>query len=193
MEELLAQHGFTGEEIDEFKSNALLIKCPKRSFLVREGEQHHFFYWAVKGVFRAGFTDKKGVDRTLVFFTPDTVPYVISYGSFVTQRPSLTFLETLEDGEVLSWHYDYIKKIQETNIKWLIFFKKQLDRLFAMREVKDLRAYTLTPEEHYLAFVEVYKDLVHRLPLQHIATYIGVSAEALSRIRSKLNKQAGKK
>jgi CRP-like cAMP-binding protein len=193
MEELLAQNGFTAEEIAEFKSNALLIKCPKKMLLLREGETHHFFYWAIKGVYRSGFTDKKGETHTRTFFTPDTIPFVIAYGSFATQRPSICFLEVIEDGEVLSWHHDYIKKIQETNPKWLLFFKKQLDKLFALREIKDLRAYTLTAEEQYLAFISSYQDLVPRIPLQYIATYIGVSAEALSRIRSKLNKQAGKK
>lgn len=186
MEELLAQYNFTPDEIRDFLSNALVIQCPKKTVLLREGEIPRFFYWATKGIFRAGFTDKNGNEFTRAFFTPDTLPFVAAYGSFVVQRPSVSFLDTIEDGEVLSWRFDYIKKLEETEHKWLWFFKKQVDIVFSMREIKEKQAYTLTPEEKYIAFLETSGSIANRIPQHYIASYIGVSPEALSRIKKRL-------
>jgi CRP-like cAMP-binding protein len=187
MEELLSKYNFTPEEIKEFISNSLVINCPKRTVLLREGETPRFFYWATKGIFRAGYTDRKGNDITRTFFTPDTVPFVAAYGNFVTQTPSLSFLEAIEEGEVLSWHFDYIKKIEETDNKWLRFFKKQLDIVILLRDIKEWQFYTLPPDELYLAFIEKASTFIHRVPQHYIASYIGVSPEALSRIRGRIN------
>jgi CRP-like cAMP-binding protein len=189
MEQLLLQNNFTTAEINDFISNALVIKCPKKTILLREGETSRFIYWATKGIFRTGFTDKKGNDYTRFFASPDTVPYLAAYSSFATQQPSTMFLETLEDGELLSWHYDYIEKLQNAEPKWLKFFKKQLDNIFVLRDIKELQTYTYTPEERYLAFLETSPQLVLRVPQHYIASYIGISPEALSRIRRRLHEK----
>ncbi len=186
MKELLAQHGFTQEEINEFISHALVIQCPKRTILLREGETPRFFYWATKGIFRSGFTDKKGANHTRIFFTPDTIPFVMTYGSFILQRPSLSFLEVIEDGELFSWPYDYVKNLEDKSFKWLSFFKKQLDLIFAFRERKEQQSYILTAKEQYLAFLESASEFAYRIPQHYIASYIGITPEALSRIRKQL-------
>ncbi len=186
MKNLLSKYGFTEEEINEFMSHALVIQCPKRTILLREGDVPRFFYWATKGVFRGGFTDCKGVQYTRAFFTPDTIPFVMSYGSFMLQLPSLSFLEAIEDGELLSWHYDFVKNLEDTSYKWLKFFKNQVDIVFSLREIKDMQTYTLSPKEQYLAFLESGSDFAYRIPQHYIASYIGITPEALSRIRKQL-------
>jgi CRP-like cAMP-binding protein len=186
MKQLLLQYNFTPIEIDDFISNGLIIKCAKKTLLHKEGETPRFFYWVVKGVFRSGFLDKKGNEHTRNFFTADTLPYAVAYGSFATQRPSFSFIESIEEGEVLSWHYDYIQKLQDANIKWLKFFKLELEKIFYWVENKDLRQYTYTPEEQYLTFLKAAPELAYRVPQHYIASYIGVSPEALSRIRRRI-------
>ena len=186
MEKLLRQYNFTPVEIEDFISNGLVIKYAKKTLLHREGETPRFFYWVTKGVFRSGFTDKKGNEYTRNFFTADTVPYAVLYGSFATQSPSFSFVESIEEGEVLSWHYDYIQKLQETNSRWLNFFRKELEKIFYLLENKEFRLYTFTPEERYLAFLKTAPELSNRIPQHYIASYIGVSPEALSRIRGRI-------
>jgi CRP/FNR family transcriptional regulator, cyclic AMP receptor protein len=194
MEERLAKYNFTPEEIEAFKSNGLVIKCPKKMVLHREGEIPRFFYWVTKGVFRSGFTDKKGNEHTRNFFTADTLPYAVPYGSFATQRPSFSFVEAIEEGEILSWHYDYIQKLENSDIKWLKFFKEELEIIFYLVEHKELRHYTFTPAEQYLAFLNTAPELAARVSQHYIASYIGVSPEALSRIKSRItaNKKSKK-
>jgi CRP-like cAMP-binding protein len=193
MEKVLAQHHFTAVEIEEIMSNALVVKCAKKTVLLREGEIPRFMYWVTKGIFRAGYTDRKGDEITRSFYSPETYPVAIAYGNYITQTPSLSFIESLEDGELLSWHYDYLKKLEETNVKWLRFIKKNLDRTLILIDIKEWRRYTLTPEEDYQAFLEAMPTLAHRIPQHYIASYLGITAEALSRIKSRASKQTKKK
>ena len=186
MKKILEKHGFTPTEISDFMSNASVIKCPKKTVLLREREICRTFYYITKGTFRAGFTDKEAVQHTRTFFSYDTSPIMMSYGSFIFQKPSTCFLDAIEAGEVLAWSFDFMSNLQETDFKWLRFFKRQVDGTFALREIKEHQTYTFSAEERYLAFFEQSPDLANRIPLHYIASYIGITPEALSRIRKRI-------
>jgi CRP/FNR family transcriptional regulator, cyclic AMP receptor protein len=186
MEKRLTQYNFTPEEIATFRSNGLVIKCSKKMVLLHEGETPRFFYWVMSGIYRSGFIDKKGNEHTRNFFTADTLPYAVQYGSLATQRPSYSFVETIEEGELMSWHFDYIQKLQQSDTKWLNFFKTELERVFYMLEYKEFRQYTLSSEERYLEFLQAAQEFAFRIPQHYIASYIGITPEALSRIRSRI-------
>jgi CRP-like cAMP-binding protein len=186
MLQILTKHGFTTDEIEDLRSNALVVKCPKKTKLLHEGEVQRFFYWGIKGIYRAGFTDPKGVEHTRNFYSPDSIPFVISYSSFTMQYPSHSFLESIEEGELLSWHYDYVQKLIDTDIRWLKFFKFQIDRAFAFLEHKDYQSHAFTPEERYSAFYKTAPKFIHTIPQHYVASYLGLSPEALSRVKRKL-------
>ncbi len=188
MKNLLEKQGFTPIEISDFIANATHIQCPKKTVLLKEGDISRTFYYAQKGIFRAGFTDRNDNQLTRAFFSPTRSPFVMSYTSFIFQRPSLSFLDALEDGELFAWDYDYMIQLQENNVKWALFLREQLDFVFSAREIKEWQAYMLTAEERYLAFLEQFPELAHQIPLHYIASYIGITPEALSRIRRRLAK-----
>lgn len=186
MKDFLQKLGFTDTEIEEFLSNALVIKCPKKKVLLREGEVPRYLYWATKGIFRGGYTTKEGLQVTRTFFTPETTPFVTAYGSFAHQTPSLSFIDTIEEGELLSWHYDYIKNLEDTDPKWVRAMKKTVDNIFMIRDLKEWQFYTMQPEELYSAFMESAASFVNRVPQHYVASYLGMSPEALSRVKKRL-------
>ena len=186
MQKILENYGFTPDEISDFMSNASVIQCPKKTVLLREGDICRTFYYITKGTFRAGCTDKEAVQHTRTFFSYDKSPVMMSYGSFIFQKPSISFLDAIEDGEVLAWSFDFMNNLQETNFKWLRFFKHQVDGTFALREIKEHQTYTFSAEERYLSFLKQSPNLANRIPLHYIASYIGITPEALSRIRKRI-------
>jgi CRP/FNR family transcriptional regulator, cyclic AMP receptor protein len=186
MEQLLKQNNFTALEIAEFMSNAQVVKCKRRTVLLSEGTISRYIYWVKNGIFRSGFTDKNGNDYTRLFASADSLPYLAAYTSFNSQKPSAIFLEAIEEGELLAWHYDFIEKIQNRDHKWLKFFKLQLDAIAAMRDTKEIQEHTLTHEEQYAVFLDTYPEIVNRIPQHYIASYIGISPEGLSRIRRRM-------
>jgi CRP-like cAMP-binding protein len=189
MEQLLKQNNFSAAEIAEFMSNAQLIKYPRRSVLLSEGTISRYIYWVKSGIFRSGFTDKNGNDHTRLFASADSLPYLAAYTSFNSQTPSAIFLEAIEAGELLGWHYDFIENIQNRDHKWLKFFKIQLDAMAAMRDTKEIQEHTLTPEEQYEVFLDTYPSIANQIPQHYIASYIGVSPEAISRIRRRIKEK----
>jgi CRP/FNR family transcriptional regulator, cyclic AMP receptor protein len=189
MEQLLKQNNFTDTEITEFMSNAQLIKCPRRSIVLNEGTISRYIYWVKSGIFRSGFTDKNGNDHTRLFACAKCMPYLAAYSSFTSQTPSSIFLEAIEEGELLAWHYDYIENIQNNDLKWLKFFKKQLDFIASMRDTKEIQEHTLSPEEQYSIFLTAYPEVANQIPQHYIASYIGVSPEAISRIRRRIKEK----
>lgn len=190
MEKILEKHGFISDEISNFMANATAIQCPRKTVLLREGEVCRTFYFVKKGSFRSGFTDKEAIKHTRAFFPYDSSPIMMSYSSFIFQEPSISFLDTIEEGELLAWTFDFMNHLQETNFKWLRFFKLQIDRTFALREIKERQTYTFSAEERYLAFLKESPNLASRIPQHYIASYIGITPEALSRIRKRIVKHA---
>jgi CRP-like cAMP-binding protein len=187
MKQLLQTFQFSAAEINDFMAHSTSILCPKKTILLREGDISRTFYYAQKGIFRGGFTHKNDSQLTRVFFSPDTCPFVLSYASFIFQIPSLSFLEALEDGEVLAWDHDYMKYLERTDIRWTLLFKAQIDAVFSQRTTKEWQVYTMSAEERYLIFVEEFPQIVNQIPLHYIASYIGITAEALSRIRKRIS------
>lgn len=68
------------------------------------------------------------------------------------------------------------------------FVKKMVDKLYLRKEKKELELLKSSAEERYLHFLTDYPGLVQRVPQYHIASYLGITPESLSRIRSKLAK-----
>jgi hypothetical protein len=62
-----------------------------------------------------------------------------------------------------------------------------MDAVFLQRTTKEWQVYTMTAEERYLIFVEEFPQIVNQVPLHYIASHIGVTAEALSRIRKRIS------
>jgi hypothetical protein len=68
-----------------------------------------------------------------------------------------------------------------------LLFKAQIDAVFSQRTIKEWQVYTMSTEERYLIFVEEFPQIVNQIPLHYIASYLGVTAEALSRIRKRIS------
>jgi CRP-like cAMP-binding protein len=66
------------------------------------------------------------------------------------------------------------------------FLRHHTDNIYVRFEEKEIRMLRTTPEERYLLFMEEHAEVVHDIPLQHIATYLGITAETLSRIRKRV-------
>jgi CRP/FNR family transcriptional regulator, anaerobic regulatory protein len=189
MNELLQEFGFSEEEITIFWANAQSIVVPKRDILLRENQINRYLYFVKKGVIRAYVTDKEGKDYTKSFFYAAKQDFALSYPSFMFQQPSNLFLEAVMDSEVWAWHYSYIHKKLETDFRFFRFFRHCTDLLYVRFEQKDIRMLRSTPEERYIFFREEHPDLIHTIPLHYIATYLGITAETLSRIRKRVGNE----
>lgn len=177
-------HAFSEAELAIF--NALLIhkKVPKKTFLLQQGEICRFEAYIIKGCIRSYYIDNNGFDVILTFAIEDW--WVSDIASFHEKKPSRMFIETLEACELLM--------LTPESKEELLQKVPAFERVFRLMVQKHLTSYqerlfgniAQTAQDRYLAFLQKYPSLSQRVPQHLIASYLGISPEFLSKIRSKI-------
>lgn len=161
------------------------LAVPARTILLEEGKVSRYGHYIVAGAVRLWFNNK-GKETTFQFFFEDEG--VSSIESFRTGQPSMFTIETItaatllriskEDFEFIVNNVPGLKAEMEE-----VLFSRLLrySRMF-LSQIKD------TPQERYQALIEEQPHILQRVPLQYIASYLGITPVSLSRIRNKLHR-----
>lgn len=173
----------TNDEINFIKDNTSIQRVPKNQFLLQEGKVAQAFYFIMEGSARL-FYVSKGEEKTAYFYTENM--FVSSYQSFTKQVPSEHNITTTEDSQLIIFDFMTVQKF--------IQFSSTFEQLARIMMEEELSAYqkmissfiTKNAEERYTDLVDEKPDLIQRIPQHQIATYLGVSAETLSRIRKRV-------
>lgn len=159
------------------------ITLAKNSFLVTEGKACHHLYFLEQGALR-GFYNTDGKEITHWFaFEND---FVTSFHSFITGEPAVENIQLLE-GSIL-WSIskdvltDLLNRFHEIERLVRIAYEKYYIRL----EERFVNAHFKTAKERYHDLLLQSPHIIERVSLGHIASYLGISQETLSRIRSSI-------
>lgn len=178
----IAKHvTFTPDEEKLFIANLRHRKIRRRYFLVQAGDLCRSEYFITKGCFRAFATDKAGNDHVVMFAIEDW--WISDLQSYITGLPSTLNIEALEDSEVLSIEKDDLNRMYDEIPALNKLFRILLQNAFVAHQQRILSTISNTAEERYAMFLKKYAELEQRIPQHHIASYLGVSPETLSRIR----------
>ncbi|GGF30949.1 Crp/Fnr family transcriptional regulator [Echinicola rosea] len=183
--EYLEQFSPLGEEVVSFlQPHVKVQRVPKASFFLKNGDVQTHMGFVSKGLFRRFFTNEKGNDITTGFIKENQ--YVTDYPSFIRQRPTKYYLQSLEPSTVVNLPYEVI---QESYAK---FKKSEMQgRLIAESVLTILSDRVesflfLTAEERYLNFMATNEELINRISLTHLASFLGIERQSLSRIRKRI-------
>jgi len=174
------------EALDEMRASFSKITLPKGTQILEQGKTCHKLYFIEKGLARSYYYNEKGKDITVWFFIDNNV--MVSVESFFQQKPSLYQMELLEDSTL---HYITYEKLQQLFDKHHSI--ERFGRLLAIqlltKVVDKLNAIQFqTAKERYRFLIEKYPNIAYRAPLGHIASYLGITQETLSRIRAEFLK-----
>lgn len=158
----------------------------KGEFLMRPGEPCNKFYYVEKGCIRSYLVDSNGKEH-IYQFAPEG--WVISDEEALLEgKPAILSIDAIEDSEVKflpmpegEWSANLDK---ETALELTRKFDKKIQSL----RKRIILLLSATAEERYTTFLETYPNLVQRVPLKMIASYLGVRPESLSRLRKRLVK-----
>lgn len=178
---------FTQEELDIFNSLMELKKVPKKTFMLHEGEMCNFEAFVIKGVVRKYFVDPNGFEVILQFGIEDSWVGDISF-SIYDKKPSKVFIETLEDCEFLTFTPEAKEELFEKAPRFERAFRILLQRNLSATQSRLFNTISMTALDKYLEFLELYPTLSQRVAQHYIASYLGISAEFLSKTRAKLAK-----
>lgn len=159
----------------------------KRQYILQEGDICTQFNFVVSGCLRMYKIEEKGSEHVIQFSTENW--WMIDLDSFHNKKPAELSIEAMEDTTVLQISYENLIKLYTEAPKFNLIFRVLIENSYITLQKRMLQNISSTAEERYRGFVETYPHLVNRLPQLHIASFLGITPEFLSRIRSKIGKE----
>jgi CRP-like cAMP-binding protein len=175
---------FSDEEIATIKSLAIPKRLKKRQFLLRQGSVCRYHTFVCSGCLRSYRIDDEGGEH-IIGLSPAT-HWVSDPVSLLSSSPSNEFIDALEDSTIIQLSIPSFKSLLEDipNFNKLIT-KIIRDDCYISRD-RIYMMLSLQAEERYREFIRNFPKLHQRIPIYMIASYLGVSREALTRIRSNM-------
>jgi len=172
----------TEEESNKLETYFEYRKVSKKTILCKEGEIAKEIYFVNKGLLRLLYNND-GTEITAFLYTENL--FASSYASFLEQKPSLQILETLEDSELLVLNFANLEKLYLDIPKFNILTRKVTEQRFINAQKILASHLTEKPEQRYHNFVRKHHDLMQRVPQHIIASFLGITAVSMSRIRNR--------
>jgi CRP-like cAMP-binding protein len=177
---------FTDEEWQIFSQGLRLEKLKKKAHFAEAGQVSRTVGLIVSGSMRC-YNVKDGEEITTYFCLEDE--WVSSYKSFLTQQPSIIYIDALEDTCVLTFTYQYLQQCYahpKLAYKMERFGRLIAEHIICCYEDRVVAFVSQTPEERYLRLLETNKNILQRIPQHYIANYLGITPVSLSRIRKRI-------
>lgn len=170
---------------DFFKSKLQRRVIPKKTIFLKINEIENHISFIESGVVRL-FLPKENPEKEITFGFSFKNQFVSAYDSFLTQKPSLYQLQALTEISILSISYKDLQEVYQTTQIGNLIGRLTAERLFLIKSKREQNLLNLTAEERYLNLFKERPELIKVIPLKYISSYIGVTAQALSRIRKRL-------
>jgi CRP-like cAMP-binding protein len=177
---------FSTADLEVFNTLLQVKTVPKKTMLLQEGHICNFEAYINKGCVRTYYIDETGSELTLQFAVEDW--WVSDITSFHDHKPSNMFIETLEDCELLTLNPGTKELLLQQVPAFERFFRILIQRHLAVVQHRLFQTIAWPAQQRYLDFLQHYPDIPQRVTQHYIASYLGISPEFLSKIRTKLAK-----
>ncbi|APY09594.1 cyclic nucleotide-binding protein [Winogradskyella sp. J14-2] len=175
---------FSEDEIKLIESVFHKVIVKKGDILIRPGNNVESQYYIVDGCLRAFHTDKQGKEYTIQFGIKDW--WMSDFTAFFSGEKAILTVEALEDSTLYKisrrdkeYLYQQIPKIDR-------FFREKLEKAFAAFQKRILAGISKSAKERYIDFMVTYPKIEKYLKNYHIASFLGITTESLSRIRKEI-------
>ena len=174
----------TPEEEQEIVSRLKTEKYKAKTLLIKPGDTADFTYFVLEGILKSYTIDANGVEHILSFATPGW--WMADMYAYLGDKPAIMNIDVIEDCEVLILYKHDVEDLYNKIPKLERFFRILTQNNLISNQQRVLDKMTLTAEERYEAFMSKYPKVINCLPQKHIASYIGVTHEFFSKMKSKL-------
>lgn len=174
----------TESEQQEFISILEEIRISKKNFLIKPGELVNSEYYVVSGCLEAYYLDESGDKHIIQFAVEDW--WISDFEAFFNKVPAKLYLETIEDATLLAINREALEVLYTRIPQFERFFRIKTTSAFVALRERILSTLQKSGKERYLEFCEAYPKIEQRVPNYHIANYLGLKPESLSRIRKEV-------
>ncbi|KGL63360.1 Crp/Fnr family transcriptional regulator [Polaribacter sp. Hel1_85] len=157
----------------------------KKAVFLKLNEIENHISFIESGVVRL-FIPKENPDKEITFGFSFKDQFISAYDSFLTQTPSAYQLQALTDTTLLSITYADLQEVYKKTQIGNLIGRLTAERLFLIKSKREQNLLNLSAEERYMKLFKERPELLKVIPLKYISSYIGVTAQALSRIRKRI-------
>lgn len=174
----------TPEEIETVKTCFEPVKFSRNTVIEEAGKVPNYLYYIVSGYLRLFYMDQNGNQVTTHINCPPG--FFTSYTNFINKTRSDDFVECITDCELL--------RISKANLDHLVAHSRMMkdfsilvfQQSIAYNENRSRELSALSAEQRYLKLLKEFPDIIQHVPIQYIASFLGMKPESLSRIRRKI-------
>lgn len=181
--ELGKRLGLTTDRLQEFLAIAETKSYTKNSMLFEGDAVCDWLGYIVNGAVRTYCVNDLGEE--ISFLLQVNGDFFGDYESYITNQKSNFILKTTLDTEILFFEKERLDELMDSDIFWIKFNKTMSDICFleAKRRIEDLLFYS--PEERYNNLLKKSPEIIRKIPQKYISSYLGITAQSLSRIRKR--------
>ena len=182
---LRSRINISDEGIDVLKRKLIPKKARKRQFLLNAGDVCQNMIFVERGLLRSFSDDRNGSEHIMQFATEGW--WISDMASFFSRESSKYNIEALEESELLLMSKEVMDElIDEVPQMQKYLLNLMQNHIIALQRRINV-VQSMSAEETYLKLMDVNPDLINRASQQHIASYLGITPETLSRVRRQVS------
>lgn len=171
-------------EIALIESKFIVIDLEKGKSLLRIGSKVKHQYFVSSGCLRTYFLDNSGKEHTIQFAVTDW--WISDYTAFFTGSNAILNIECIQNARIYKVSRKDIEQLYMKIPQLETFVRKKLEGAFSSFQKRILEGLSLSAKERYLSFISSYPNVEQSVKNYHIASYLGITTESLSRIRKEI-------
>ncbi|MEQ9425154.1 MAG: Crp/Fnr family transcriptional regulator [Cyclobacteriaceae bacterium] len=174
----------TNEERLKIESLAKVRNYLKGQYVLQQGDVCKYENFVAFGCLKAFHADESAQEHIIMFAIEDW--WVSDLGSLLNQTPSDFNIQCLENSQLIQFSSQNLETLYHEVPKIERLFRILTQKAFVASWQRIIRGFSLSAKERYLKFRELYPQIEQRVPQYMIASYLGITKEFLSKIRSQL-------
>ncbi len=171
------------EVLEDVLGNFQHLEYPKNYFLLKPGKPCKQIWFMTKGAVRYFYTNDQGKEMNTWFSLDEQI--ITDAPSLVNQTPSQESIQLMEDSEMYSIEYPEIQALLQKHHSFALWYIKLVE-LHYISQIEDRIAdlQFLDAKQRYQKLLNIYPNITNRISLGNIASYLNITQETLSRIRT---------
>lgn len=175
---------FSKEELQKIEGLLQEVQLKKGELLLSKGQTVLFTHFVCSGCLRTFYIDDSGKEHTLQFAVKNW--WISDYSAFFNTGVSVMNIECIQEATIYKLSRKDMLQLYTDMPKFETFFRKKLEKRFMALQKRVLNNLALTAKERYLDFIKTYPNIEQNVKNYHIASFLGITTESLSRIRKEI-------
>ncbi len=154
----------------------------KNEFLLRQGEPCKDIYFVNSGILRAYFLNPMGKESTIMFAVKDW--WITDMYCFLNELPAMVNIQVVENCCILKLSKEHLDQLYIDKPEFNKFFRILMQNAYCREQLRTIQNLSLPAKDRYHRFIQKYPQVARSVAVKHIASYLGITPEFLSSIRS---------